>query len=136
MAPTLKDSSGNDLTDDFTVSGTSIRGNSDTVYSGLNFTFSGTGTLGTITVTEGIASQVYSTASDFGSTTTGSIQNIITSLQDDDVTLASRYTFLMTQAQNYTTFLTDQYATLSAKIAASNQTLVTLKALIDAGNNS
>lgn len=134
-ALTVTDASGADLSSSFSVSGSSIVGKSGTSFSGLRFTFSGTGTLGTATMTNGLANQIYATAKSYGSTTTGSVQTLITSLQDKSTTLTSRYTLLMSQAQDYTTFLTEQYATLSAKISVANQTLLVLQALLDAENS-
>lgn len=134
-ALTVTDASGADLSSSFTVSGSSIAGKSGTPFSGLRFTFSGTGTLGTATMTNGLANQIYATAKSYGSVTTGSVQTLITNLQDKSTTLTSRYTLLMSQAQDYTTFLTEQYATLSAKISMANQTLLVLQALLDAENS-
>lgn len=132
----VTDSSGKDYSSSFTVSGGYIRGNSGTTFSGLNFTFSGTGTLGKATVTEGLANQVYQTSKSYGNTVSGSVQTLIANLESDNITLNSRYTSLITQAQDYTDFLTAQYATISAKMAVANQTLLTLQALIDAGKSS
>lgn len=132
-ALTVTDASGADVSNSFSVSGSNIAGKTGTAFSGLRFTFSGTGALGTATMTNGLANQIYATAKSYGSATTGSVQILITNLQDKSTALTSRYTLLMSQAQDYTTFLTEQYATISAKISAANQTLLVLKALLDAG---
>ncbi|MDY0240612.1 MAG: flagellar filament capping protein FliD [Rhodospirillaceae bacterium] len=127
------DASNKDVSSSFSVNGSIISANSGSEFSGLRFSFSGTGALGTAIMTEGLANQIYATSKTYGNPATGSVQKLVSSLQDKGAAMTSRHTLLMAQAQNYTTYLTEQYASLSAKITTANQTLLVLKALLDAG---
>jgi flagellar hook-associated protein 2 len=116
----------------FTWSGTTISGASGTAYSGLVFRWTGSSTeSATITVTDGIASQLYALADDAADTSTGTIQSLIDNLESQDTTLQTRADTLQTQADSYATFLLDQYGRLEASISTANQTADILKQLMD-----
>jgi flagellar hook-associated protein 2 len=120
-------------TTDFTVSGSTISGNAGTPYAGMAFTFTGTpGQSANVTATMGLANQVFSAAGQYGNPLTGSVQNLVDSLQTEDTGLNRQYTTLTSEAQNYTNFLLAQYSSMSSRIAQANQIYLTLQSIINA----
>ncbi|MTJ82598.1 MAG: flagellar filament capping protein FliD [Telmatospirillum sp.] len=113
----------------FSISGNTISGVYGSAYSGMSFTFTGPAnatTVATLTATQGMANQLYTTANNFGSTLNGAVQNLVTKLQDTDTNLTSQYNTIINQANNYTTFLLQQYASLTTKIASATYTTTVL----------
>ncbi len=98
-------------------------------FSNIQILFGGTGTA------TGIADAIYSTAHQIGNSSIGSVQQVVSSLQYSDVKLAARITELQTQASVYETFLLQQYARTTAKIASSNN-LSSLLMALTASNSS
>jgi flagellar hook-associated protein 2 len=123
-------------TTDFIFAGDTIQGRSGTPYSGMYFTYSGTGGNVSVTSSQGIANQVYSTANNFASTTSGSVQGLITDDQNQNLQFTSQYNNWVNEANTYTDFLLTQYSALTSQIQQSGQTLNTLTALMNAGYNS
>ncbi|HVY99753.1 MAG TPA: flagellar filament capping protein FliD [Dongiaceae bacterium] len=124
------DASGNAV--DFTYSGNTIKGASGSLYAGMVFQWSGAASeTVTITTTNGIASQLYALTSDAADTSTGSVQSVINNLQEQDDTMTARVASLQTRADNYATFLLDQYGKLEASISQANQTADILKQLME-----
>jgi flagellar hook-associated protein 2 len=121
---------------DFIFAGNSIQGQYGTPYSGMYFTYNGTGETVTVSSTQGIASQVYTSANDFASTTSGSLQTLIEDDQNENLSYSSQYNNWVNEANDYTNFLLTQYSSLTSQIQASGQTLDTLNALVAAGNSS
>ena len=129
------DASGNAMS--FTYSGNVIQGASGTAYSGLVLKWTGSASeTVTITTSNGIASQLYELTSDAADTSTGSIQAIISNLQEQDDTLSAKADALQTRADNYATFLLDQYGRLEANISEANQMADILKQLMDYDTSS
>ena len=93
----------------------------------------GTVNLGTVSFTKGLANSLYKTTDNYSNFRTGSLKATIEYAKEQTTDLNDRYNDIMTRAQNYTDYLTLQYGKLSAKIAAANQMLVTLQALMDYG---
>ena len=117
---------------DFTYSGSTIKGTTGSAYAGLVFKWTGSASeTVTISTSNGIASQLYELTSDAADTSTGSIQTIINNLEEQDDTLTAKATALQTQADNYATFLLDQYGTLEASISQANQMADILQLLMD-----
>ncbi|MDB5519431.1 MAG: Flagellar hook-associated protein [Tardiphaga sp.] len=119
----------------FTVSGNSIIGNAGTVYAGMAFTYSSSASTSvTVTSTTGIAAQIYNLAKNSSSTSTGSIQTLITNLQTRDDSMQQQIDDINSRAALYKTMLTNQYAKYQSAISTANSTLDYLSALLDSGN--
>jgi len=121
----------------FTVSGDTIVGKSGTIYAGMAFTYSGTTSQSiTVTSTSGIASQIYQIANTNSSTTSGSLQTLISNLQTTDDTLTQQVDDIDSAAATFKTQLETQYANYQAAIESANNTLTYLKALLNSGSSS
>ncbi len=104
----------------FTVSGNNISGVSGSIYDNMNFTYTGSGGAVTVSATLGLANQLYTTSKNYGNTLNGSVQNLVTNLQDEDAQMTDQYNTIIAQANSYTTFLLAQYATLTTQIQAAS----------------
>lgn len=98
-------------------------------------TSTGTVNLGTVTFTKGLANSLYKATDNYSNLMTGSLKATIEYAVQQNTDLSERYNDVMTRAQNYTDYLTLQYGKVSAKIAAANQMLVVLKALMNYGKD-
>jgi len=134
---TLTSASVNGDSSQFSVVGDTIIGNAGTAYAGMAFTYTGS-TSQTINVssTSGLASQIFQIANDASSTSTGSLQDLITNLQSQDSDMQSQVSTIQSDAQTYQTQLQDEYANDQAAIESANNTLDYLKALLNAGSSS
>lgn len=122
----------------FSFSGTSITGLAGTAYAGMYFTYTGgDGTSSiNVTATQGVANQLFTTTDNYGNTLNGSVQSLITSKQNQDLSYTNQYNTIINQANNYTNFLIQQYSSLTSQINSAGQTMNTLTALMNAGYNS
>lgn len=120
----------------FTVSGTTIIGAAGTAYAGMAFTYSGsTSQSVTVTSTAGIATQLYQLSKTYSSTS-GSLQTLITNLTDRDTELQQKVDDIESAASAYQTQLQTQYANYQAAITSANNTLTYLKALLNSSSSS
>lgn len=120
----------------FTVSGTTIIGAAGTVYAGMAFTYSGsTSQSVTVTSTSGIATQLYQLSKTYSSTS-GSLQTLITNLTDRDTELQQKVDDIESAASAYQTQLQTQYANYQAAITSANNTLTYLKALLNSSSSN
>lgn len=120
----------------FTVSGTTIIGASGTAYAGMAFTYSGTTAQSiSVTSTTGIASQIYQIANSTSSTS-GSLQTMISGLQSRDSDLQQKVDDITAAAATYKSQLQTQYANYQAAIASADNTLTYLKALLNASSSN
>ncbi|GLR85097.1 flagellar filament capping protein FliD [Bradyrhizobium iriomotense] len=120
----------------FTISGTTIIGNAGTAYAGMAFTYSGTTSQSiTVTSTSGIATQLYQIAKN-ASSSTGSLQTLITNLETRDDDLQQKVDDIQNAASAYQTQLEAQYAKYQAAIESANNTLTYLKALLNSSSSS
>lgn len=120
----------------FTVSGTTIIGAAGTAYAGMAFTYSGsTSQSVTVTSTAGIATQLYQLSKAYSSTS-GSLQTLITNLTDRDTELQQKVDDIESAASAYQTQLQTQYANYQAAITSANNTLTYLKALLNSSSSS
>jgi flagellar hook-associated protein 2 len=126
---------GGDATGDFTFSGNTISGAIGSQYQGLYFTYlpqnSSNDTI-TVNGSTGMANSVYTTTTNYGDPIIGSVQGLITSKQDQDLTFTNQYNTLVNQANNYTNFLLQQYSSLTTNIQNNGQTMNVLNALFTA----
>lgn len=123
----------------FTYSGSNISGVSGSTYDSMNFTYTGAaGTSSTVTVsaTVGLANQLYTISKNYGNTLNGSVENLVTNLQDEDATMTSQYNTIVAQANSYTTFLLAQYASLTTQIQTASYTSTVLADMFAAQTSS
>jgi flagellar hook-associated protein 2 len=121
----------------FSISGNAIIGNAGTAYAGMAFMYTGSTSQSiTVTSTLGLASQIYSIANNFGDTSTGAIQSLISSLQSQDDDYQSQVDTIESDAQTYQTQLQDQYAQYQAQIETADNSLTYLQALLNQSNSS
>ncbi len=119
----------------FTVSGTTIIGAAGTAYAGMAFTYSGSTSQSiTVTSTSGIATQLYQ-LSKTASSSSGSLQTLITNLTDRDTELQQKVDDIESAASAYQTQLQTQYANYQAAITSANNTLTYLKALLNSSSS-
>ena len=120
----------------FTISGTSIIGKAGSIYAGMAFTYGGTSSQSiTVTSTSGIAAQIYQIANAY-SKSTGSLQTLITGLQDRDTTLQQKVDDIDSAAAAFKAQLQTQYAKYQAAIQSADNTLNYLKALLNSGSSN
>ena len=121
----------------FSVTGNTIIGNPGTIYAGMAFTYTGSTSQSiNITSTSGLASQIFQIASEASSTSTGSLQDLITNLQSQDTDMQTQVSTIQSDAQTYQTQLQNQYANYQAAIQTANNTLNYLSALLNAGSKN
>jgi flagellar hook-associated protein 2 len=115
----------------FTVSGNSIIGKAGTAYSGMAFIYTGS-TSQSIEVksTSGIAAQIYSSAKGASDSSTGTLQDVISSIQTQDDSMQEQIDDITARAALYRTMLTAQYAKYQSAISTANSTLDYLSALL------
>jgi flagellar hook-associated protein 2 len=120
----------------FTVSGNTIIGAAGTVYSGMAFSYSGSSSASiTVTSTSGIAAQINTIAKLASNTSTGSLQDLITSLQSQDDRMQQQIDDINERAEVYRSMLTTQYAKYQSAISSANSTLDYLSALLNASSD-
>lgn len=119
----------------FTVSGTTIIGAAGTAYAGMAFTYTGSTSQSiAVTSTSGIATQLYQLSKTYSSTS-GSLQTLITNLTDRDTVLQQKVDDIDSAASAYQTQLQTQYANYQATITSANNTLTYLKALLNSSSS-
>ena len=119
----------------FTISGTTILGAAGTAYAGMAFTYSGSTSQSiTVTSTSGIATQLYQLSKTYSSSS-GSLQTLITNLTDRDTDLQQKVNDIESDASAYQTQLQTQYANYQAAITSANNTLTYLKALLNSSSS-
>ena len=121
---------------DFIFAGNTIQGQFGSPYSGMFFTYNGSGETVTVNSSQGVGNQVYTTADKFANTNTGTVQGLITDNQSQDLQFTSQYNNWINQANDYTNFLLTQYSSLTTQIQNAGQTLSTLNALFTAQYSS
>lgn len=117
----------------FTISGTRIIGATGTAYEGFTFVFVGSSdqSIG-ITTSYGLAELLYSTSNTAASTTSGTLQSLIDSLEDRNVELAAKVSTIETRAEEYRTKLETRYANYQATISQAQSLLAYLEAILAA----
>lgn len=119
----------------FTVSGTTIIGAAGTAYAGMAFSYSGSTSQSiTVTSTSGIATQLYQLSKTYSSSS-GSLQTLITNLTDRDTELQQKVDDIDSAASAYQSQLQTQYANYQAAITSANNTLTYLKALLNSSSS-
>lgn len=117
---------GNNAAADFSFNGNSITGVAGSPYSGMSFTYTGGSATVTVTATQGLGNQIYTTSNNYGNSLNGTVQGLITNLQNEDSGLTTQYNTIIGQANDYTTFLLSQYASLTTQIQNAGYTTTVL----------
>jgi flagellar hook-associated protein 2 len=133
----LSSASVNGDSSQFSISGDTIMGNVGTPYAGMAFTYTGTTSQSiTVSSTQGLASQLYTIANNFGNTSTGSFQTLISNLETTDNDDQNQVDENQSEADQYQTQLQDQYAEYQAQIETADNSLTYLQALLQESNSS
>jgi flagellar hook-associated protein 2 len=115
----------------FTVSSNTITGAAGSAYAGLSFHYSGTTSQSIqVTVSQGVADQVYQTCRLVADATTGSLAGTLSDLESTDTTLQTQSDQIKSDADSYRNYLLDRYGTLEAQISSANQTATLLQTLM------
>lgn len=121
----------------FTIDGSQIFGNSGTAYAGFTFSYGGTTSQSVdVSLSYGIASLLYNTADGAADTSTGTVQTIISGLQDEDTSFQNTIDDINSAAAIYQADLTTQYAQYEAAISEAKSTQTYLTALLDSSSSS
>jgi flagellar hook-associated protein 2 len=120
----------------FTVTGNTIIGAAGTAYSGMAFTYTGSSSAAiTVTSTSGIAAQLNAIAGAASNSSTGSLQDLITSLQSQDDRMQQQIDDINARATVYRAMLVTQYAKYQSAISSANSTLDYLSALLNSSSD-
>jgi flagellar hook-associated protein 2 len=121
----------------FTAGGGVILGNPGTPYAGMAFDYSGSTSQSiTVTVGAGLASQISAIGKDNSDPLDGSLQVLVTNLQEQDGTMSQKITDIQSEAATFQARLQAQYANYQSTIQKANTTLNYLKALLEAQSAS
>ena len=120
----------------FTVSGNTITGAEGSIYEGLVFKYTGdTAATVTVTISQGLADQMYQVTHGASDSDTGTLQTLIDDLESTDDDLQDQSDQIRSDAEEYRDYLLTYYAKIEAKIAAAESTLTVLKALNDSDSS-
>jgi flagellar hook-associated protein 2 len=89
-----------------------------------------------VSLSQGIADQIYDSAYQVSDPTYGSLSSLISSLQTQDTNLTSQYNALDTRISTYKNYLLDQYGSLEASISMANEQASLMQTLIAYGSSS
>lgn len=121
----------------FTVSGGTIRGVEGTEYEGLTLVYTGvTSKSITVDLSQGIADKMYSQIDTVSNADTGSLNDLIESLEDQNDDLNDRVSSLESSISSYKETLTSLYSNMAAKIATAKNTADLLKALLNSDSSN
>ena len=117
----------------FTVSGSTIKGAEGSIYEGLSFVFTGSTSQSIdVTLSQGIADQMWQAVSTVADESDGTLTTMITSLEDANTDLETRISTIEANAETYRTYLLEKYAAIEAKLSEAQSVLDLLEALNNA----
>lgn len=120
----------------FTVSGSTIKGATGSIYEGLTLIYTGSTSKSiTVNLTQGIADQMYYATDAVGNSSSGTLVSVIKSLNNNNDTLNDKIDTLTSSTQTYANYLYNLYANMASKISEAETTVKLLKALLEANNN-
>jgi flagellar hook-associated protein 2 len=104
----------------FTVSGDELIGATGSVYAGLTFAIDATADQSiSVSLKQGLADSLVSLASQYGDTSSGLLQQQISSLTDTDNALSAQASDMQTSISSYETTLVNKYATMETEISSA-----------------
>lgn len=117
--------------DAFDISGTRLVGKSGTVYEGLTFAYVGaTSKTINISLTQGLADQIYNAMDGYANTTSGTIQSAILQIEGTNTQLDTEADRIRERAEAFRENQIAKYATMETKIQAAENLLKTVRALL------
>jgi flagellar hook-associated protein 2 len=121
----------------FTVSGNRIVGATGSIYEGLSFALVTTGSESiSVSIRPGFANLITAFADQYGDTTSGLIQQQISSLNTQDTAYTSEADKIRTDADTYKTKLVAKYATMEQEVSAAQLVQKQIQAILDSENSS
>lgn len=121
----------------FTISGSTIKGKEGTEYEGLTMVYTGvTSKSISVDLSQGIADQMYSKIDTVSNADTGSLNDLIESLEDENDELTDRVSSLESSISSYKQALTTLYANMASKISTAKNTVDLLKALLNSNSSN
>lgn len=115
----------------FTISGDLIKGNDGTAYAGLHFYYGGSASTSvTVDISQGIGDQIYNTMDEYLNTASGLLTSRISDLQSQDTTLTSQASDIVDQANTYSAYLVNNYATLNSQMNTNSTNLCLIQTLL------
>jgi flagellar hook-associated protein 2 len=120
----------------FTVSGSLITGAKGSIYEGLSFALA-PATTGSISVQidQGFANKLTTLLNSYANTSTGTIQNQISSLETIDTSLTTQSDDIRTDAEDYRTKLVTKYANMETELSAAQLLQAQIKAILGASSS-
>ncbi len=120
----------------FTISGTTITGNTGTAYEGMTFAYIGTAnTTVNVDIKGGVADSMDSTLFKFADILNGDLSKEMASLTSQNTQMQQRSTRVIERAEAYRDRLIDKYANFESKLAAAQTVLSQLRSLLGNNNN-
>lgn len=120
----------------FTVSGSTIKGATGSIYEGLTLVYSGSTSKSIdVVLTQGIADKMYYSSDAVGNSDTGTLVDVIDSLENNNDILNDKIDSLTTSTQTYASYLYTLYSSMAAKISEAETTVKLLKALLNASTD-
>jgi flagellar hook-associated protein 2 len=121
----------------FDIVGTRIKGKDGTPYEGFSFSYAGTTSQSiAITLSYGLAQKIYADSDAVGNATSGSVQSIIDTINQQDSDLSDQSALIKSHADTYRTQLTQRYAQIQQQILSANSTINYLKQLSSSSSSS
>jgi flagellar hook-associated protein 2 len=120
----------------FTVTGSLITGAKGSIYEGLSFALA-PATTGSISVQieQGFANKITNLLDSYANTSSGTIQNQISSLETIDTSLTTQSDDIRTDAEDYRTKLVTKYANMESELSAAQLLQAQIKAILGASSS-
>ena len=120
----------------FTVSGGTIKGATGSIYEGLTLVYTGSTSKSIdVTLTQGIADEMYYASDAVGNADDGTLVDVIESLENNNDILNDKIDTLTSSTETYASYLYTLYSSMAAKISEAETTVALLKALLNASTD-
>lgn len=121
----------------FTVSGNELIGVSGTAYAGLTLAIDATANTSiSVSLAQGFADSVVNLAKQYGDTSTGVLEEQISSLTTTDTSLSAQASTIRTYASTYETSLINKYAKMETEISSAKIVQQEIEALLNGSSSS
>lgn len=121
----------------FTVSGNELIGASGTAYAGLTFAITATSDVSIdVNLKQGLADSVVALASQYADSSSGLLEQEISSLTTVDTTLSARSVSIRADASTYEATLVSKYATMETEISSAKIVQQEIEAVLNASSSS
>lgn len=119
-----------------TVDGNVIRGAEGSVYEGLEFLYTGSGSASIeVELSQGIADRLYAASSTMADPYNGRLADTVGDIEAENEQMRRQADRIRSDAEEYRRYLNDYYARLEAKLAEANLLKEQLKAILDADDD-